>query len=162
MEAFWALLHCFNRKSVFINVIKTCSINFALKLKHRSRRSLKQHSRVNSKYKFWDLFHRVKNLSVNKVKWRQTSDSLSSRKWRDFCFTNSSFVQIRYKLEILLPCFWRKDTDEKQAQRSKTKHCFDLLHRKAINVIRLTSRNGVKMKQRGSINCLARGQTKAE
>ena len=119
---------------------------------------------VNLKYKFWNLFHRVKNLSVNKVKWRQTSDSLSSRKWRDFCFTNSSFVQIRYKLEILLPCFWwRKDTDEKQAQRSKTKHRFGLLHRKAINVLRLTSWNDVDMRQLGShINCLPRGQTKAE
>ena len=30
-EAFWALLHCFNRKSVFMNVFETCCINFALK-----------------------------------------------------------------------------------------------------------------------------------
>ena len=157
IEAFLALLYCFNRKPVFINVFKTCCINFALKRKHRSRRSLKQHSRV------WNLFHWVKNLSVNKVKWRQTSDSLSSRKRKDFCFTNSSFVQIRYKLEVLLPCFWRKDNDEKQVEiRRKTKHCFDLLHRKAINVLRQTSWNDVDTKQLGSINCLPRGQTKAE
>ena len=121
-------------------------------------------TKVNLKYKFWNLFHRVKSLSVNKVKWKQTSDSLSLRKWRDFCthHLNSSFVQIRCKLEILLPCCWRKDTDEKQAQRSKTKHRFDLLHRKAINVLQLTSWNDVDMKQLGSINCLPRGQTKAE
>ena len=119
-------------------------------------------TKVNLKYKFWNLFHRVKNLSVNKVKWRQTSDSLSSKKWRNFCFRNSSFVQIRYKLEILLPCCGRKHTDEKQAQSSKTKHHFDLLHRKAINALRLTSWNDVDMEQLGSINCLPRGQTKAE
>ena len=120
-------------------------------------------TKVNLKYKFWNLFHRVKNLSVNKVKWRQTSESLSSRKRKDFCFTNSSFVQIRYKLEILLLCCWRKDTEENQVQKSKTKHHFDLRHRKAINVLRLTSWNDVDMKQLGShINCLPRGQTKAE
>ena len=151
---------------MFMNVFETCSINFTLKRKHRSRRSktAQSYNRTNdnSKYKFWNLFYRVKNLSVNKVKWRQTSDSLSSRKWRDFWFTHSPFVQIRYKLEILLPCFWRKDTDEKQAQRSKTKHRFDLLHRKAINVLQLTSWNDVDMKQLGSINCLPRSQAKAE
>ena len=51
---------------------------------------------------------------------------------------NEEYVQIRYELEILLPCRGRKDTDEKQAQR-KTKHHFELLHRNALNVLRLTS-----------------------
>ena len=46
---------------------------------------------------------------------------------------------IKNELEILLPCCGRKDTDEKQAQR-KTKHRFELmLHRNAINALRLTS-----------------------
>ena len=49
--AVWALLLCFNQKSVFMDVFETCCINFALKRKHRGRRSLKQHSHVTEKTK---------------------------------------------------------------------------------------------------------------
>ena len=76
-----------------------------------------------------------------KIKANQRQPLIKKVKRFLFNFTFSSYVQIRYKLEILLPWCGRKDrTDEKQAQR-KTKHSFELilLQRNAINGLRLTS-----------------------
>ena len=56
-EAVWALLHCFNLKSVFMNVFETCSINFALKriikLPEQTKSKTAQScNRTNDKLKF--------------------------------------------------------------------------------------------------------------
>ena len=63
IEAFLALLFYFNRKSVFINVLETCCINFALKRKHRNRRSLKQHRHVTANKRQIKVYEILKFVS---------------------------------------------------------------------------------------------------